>query len=258
LKASSKFAGYIGFLDSENSSSSKSSAFVLNQKLDKISGMTEESQFNRPDVPRAVISRLSLYLRELQQFVRMGRQTVSSTQLSRRLGNTDAQVRKDLAYFGHFGQPGKGYDCNDLIGRIREILGTDRTWPVALVGCGNLGQALLGYHGFDRQGFQVVAAFDTDPKLIGKEIGNLRIVSFHELPEFTAKLSIRLAILAVPTAAANQAVESIIRAGIHGILNFAPVTLTVPKNVSVIDVDMAMELEQLAFAVIHQKRSKGD
>lgn len=218
--------------------------------------MSDENETNRPDVPRAVISRLSLYLRELQQFVRMGRATVSSTQLSRRLGNTDAQVRKDLAYFGQFGQPGKGYDCNELIGRIRGILGTDRTWPVALIGCGNLGQALLGYQGFDRQGFQVVAAFDNDHDLIGKELGSLQVSDFRDLPVIAAKLSIRLALLAVPTHAANQAVDAIVRAGINGILNFAPVTLTVPKHVSVIDVDMAMELEQLAFAVIHQKGPK--
>jgi redox-sensing transcriptional repressor len=215
--------------------------------------MTGEAQTNRPEVPRAVISRLSLYLRELQQFVRMGRESVSSIQLSRRLGNTDAQVRKDLAYFGQFGQPGKGYDCAGLIKRIREILGTDRLWPVALIGCGNLGQALLGYQGFNRQGFQVVAAFDIDPSLIGRKIGNLNIADFRLLKETVGRDGIRLAILAVPSAAANQAVDGIVKAGINGILNFAPVTLTVPRNVSVIDVDMAMELEQLVFAVVHQK-----
>lgn len=215
--------------------------------------MTDERQSNRTEVPRAVISRLSLYLRELQQFMRMGRESVSSIQLSRRLGNTDAQVRKDLAYFGQFGQPGKGYVCADLIKRIREILGTDRLWPVALVGCGNLGQALLGYQGFDRQGFQVVAAFDVDASLIGRKVGSLPILDFGLLRETVSKEGIRLAILAVPSNAANHAVDGIVKAGITGILNFAPVTLTVPKTVSVIDVDVAMELEQLVFAVVHQK-----
>jgi redox-sensing transcriptional repressor len=216
--------------------------------------MSLEPNQPRPEVPRAVISRLSLYLRELQQLVKMGHETISSIQLGKRLGITDAQVRKDLAYFGQFGQPGKGYGCVDLIVRIREILGTNRTWPVALVGCGNLGQALLGYQGFSRQGFKVIAAFDTDSRLIGSQIGELTIQSFEDFSSVAARNAIRLVILAVPASAAIQAVEWIVKAGVTGILNFAPVTLTVPKNVSVIDVDMAMELEQLAFAVVKQDR----
>src|SRR3972149_1390885 len=105
------------------------------------------------DVPKAVVSRLSLYLRELQRLSQHGKNTVSSSQLGRLLGFTDAQVRKDLACFGHFGQPGIGYRCDELVGVIRRILGTDRTWTVALLGVGNLGRALLGYKGFAAKGF---------------------------------------------------------------------------------------------------------
>jgi redox-sensing transcriptional repressor len=118
-------------------------------------------------VPKAVVSRLSLYLRELQHLVRDGHETTSSTQLGSLLGFTDAQVRKDLAYFGQFGYPGIGYRCNELISAIKSILGTDRCWPVALVGLGNLGRALLGYKGFETQGFCIAAAFDTDPQRWG-------------------------------------------------------------------------------------------
>ena len=201
-------------------------------------------------MPKAVVSRLSLYLRELQQLLRIGKTTTSSSKLGRRLGVTDAQVRKDFAYFGQFGFPGIGYRCDQLVQEIRQILGTDRTWPVALVGCGNLGQALLGYRGFSKQGFQVAAAFDIDPSIVGKTFEGLTVIDLEELPEMVRQEQIRLAILAVPARAANQAAELLVESGITGILNFAPVTLNLPKSVSVVGVDLAMELEQLAFAVI--------
>lgn len=163
---------------------------------------------------------------------------------------TDAQVRKDFAYFGQFGYPGIGYRCEELVTEIRRILGTDRTWPVALVGCGNLGQALLGYRGFGKQGFRVVLAFDIDREIVGQEFEGLTVNHLDQMPELIKEHDVRLAILAVPAKAANQAVESLVQAGITGILNFAPVTLSLPITVSVVGVDLAMELEQLAFAVV--------
>ncbi len=210
----------------------------------------------RPDVPKAVIARLSLYLRELLQLVRLGKDTISSRQLGRRLGITDVQVRKDFAYFGQLGHPGKGYVCEELIPKIRQILGTDRVWPVALVGCGNLGQALLGYSGFSRQGFRVVAAFDTDPKIVGQSVAGLKVLPFEQFEEKVAAESIRLAMLAVPPSSASEAVDQMVNAGMIGILNFSAVTLNVPKRVSVIDIDLAMELEQLAFAVVKSLEKK--
>lgn len=204
------------------------------------------------NVPKAVVSRLSLYLRELQQLLLANKKTISSTNLGRRLGLTAAQVRKDFAYFGQFGYPGIGYRCEELISEIKKILGTDRVWNVALIGCGNLGQALLGYRGFQKQGFRVVAAFDVSPEVVGQTIEDLQVHHLDELVQVTKLLDIRLAILAVPSQSAHKVADHLVGAGISGILNFAPVTLTLPKSVSVVGVDLAMELEQLAFAVVKQ------
>ncbi len=207
------------------------------------------------DFPKVVAGRLSLYLRELQQMSAAGQMTTSSSALAKRLGQTASQVRKDFAYFGQFGRPGIGYSCEDLIEKIRLILGTDRVWPVALVGCGNLGQALLGYRGFGQQGFAVAAAFDKDPALIGCQFEGLTVQDISELAKVTAAKSLELAILAVPATAAAAATESIVAAGIPGILNFAPVTLKTPGSVSVVGVDLAIQLEQLAFGVVKKRRT---
>ncbi len=139
--------------------------------------------------------------------------------------------------------------------KIRSILGTDRTWPVVLVGCGNLGQALLGYRGFSTQGFEVVAAVDVDESLVGTEIEGLTIERLPSLPKIVTEKKIRVAILAVPAKAADSAVQSILDAGITGILNFAPVTLSLPKNIGLVEVDLARELEQLAFSVLQNGQS---
>ena len=180
-------------------------------------------------IPKAVVSRLSLYLRELQQLLGEETKTISSTKLGRRLGFTASQIRKDFAYFGQFGYPGIGYKCDELVAKIRSILGTDRTWPVVLVGCGNLGQALLGYRGFSTQGFQVVAAVDVDESLVGNTIEGITIGRLASLPEIVQLKSIRVAILAVPASAAESAVEAIVDAGITGILNFACLLYTSPS-----------------------------
>lgn len=193
---------------------------------------------------------MSLYLRELQHLIREEKKTISSRKLGRLLGLTDAQVRKDFAYFGQFGYPGIGYRCEELVEEIRRILGTDRIWPTAMIGVGNLGQALLGYRGFTAQGFDVVAAFDTDERVVGTEICGLDVHHLSELTKIVREKAIHLAILAVPTEAATAVAEAIVDSGIQGVLNFAPVTLNLPKSVSVVGVDLAMELEQLAFAVV--------
>jgi redox-sensing transcriptional repressor len=200
-------------------------------------------------VPKAVVSRLSLYLRQLQQEVRDGRETISSKDLGALLGFTDAQVRKDLAYFGHFGYPGIGYRCDELIGAIKKILGTDQQWPVALVGVGNLGRALLGYKGFAQRGFRIVAAFDSDPHSVGAEIDGIRVYHIDDLPEIARENKIRLGILAVPSAAAQGVADRLAAVGVEGLLNFAPVTISLPPTVSLVGVDLAIELEQLTFSV---------
>ena len=203
-------------------------------------------------VPQAVVSRLSLYLRELQHLVREGHETTSSTRLGRLLGFTDAQVRKDLAYFGQFGHPGVGYRTLELITAIKRILGTDKSWPVALVGIGNLGRALIGYRGFHQQGFQIVAAFDADPQKLESDFYGIPVYAMDELPGVVQEFGIRLAALAVPNTAAQEVADQLVAAGLRGILNFAPVTLSLPADVQIVAVDLAIELEQLTFAVVNR------
>jgi redox-sensing transcriptional repressor len=184
--------------------------------------------------------------------VQSGHETTSSTQLGTVLGFTDAQVRKDLAYFGQFGYPGIGYRCEELIAAIKQILGTDRSWPVALIGLGNLGRALLRYRGFGRQGFCVVAAFDVDSSVVGQSIEEIPVYHIDQLAEIIDKSQIRLAIIAVPSPEAQGAATLLAKAGIEGILNFAPVTITLPETVKRVEVDLAIELEQLSFAVVNR------
>jgi redox-sensing transcriptional repressor len=209
-------------------------------------------------VPKAVVSRLSLYLRELQHLVRDGHQRTSSSQLGRLLGFSDAQVRKDLAYFGHFGHPGIGYRCDDLIKAIRKILGTDRDWPVAMIGTGNLGRALLGYKGFSHQGFRIVAAFDIDPQKIGAMIEGVGIFHLDQLVELAGQHKIKLGMIAVPASAAQSVADRLVAAGIEGIVNFAPVTISLPDHVCQVGVDLAIELEQLSFSVVNRGGNGGD
>ena len=203
-------------------------------------------------VPKAVVSRLSLYLRELQHLVREGFETTSSTQLGKLLGFTDAQVRKDLAYFGQFGYPGIGYRCEELIDQIKRILGTNRPWAVAIVGIGNLGRALLGYKGFGQQGFRIVAAFDVDSSKVGRHVDGVPIFHLDQLADVARVQNIRLAIIAVPAAVAQEVAEQVVAAGVDGVLNFAPVTLSLPQDVSTVGVDLAIELEQLSFSVVNR------
>jgi redox-sensing transcriptional repressor len=200
-------------------------------------------------VPKVVVSRLSLYLRELQRLVASGQQTISSSQLGALLGFSDAQVRKDLGFFGQFGYPGVGYRCDELIRAMRDILGTNHSWNVAMVGVGNLGQALLGYRGFGRQNFAIAAAFDADPTKVGQTVRGLRIQPLDELAATIREQGIRLGMIVVPADRAQEAADRLVAAGIEGIVNFAPVTLALPPHVQNVGVDLAIELEQLSFAV---------
>jgi len=214
---------------------------------------------SRPDpasVPSAVVNRLSLYLRELQHLIGDGNETISSSQLGLRLGFTDAQVRKDLAHFGHFGHPGIGYRCEELVQAIRRILGTDRQWQVALVGVGNLGRALLGYRGFQKQGFRIVAAFDVDPTEVGVNIDGVEVHHIDQIQQVLAQHKIELGMVAVPAPQAQEVADKLVAAGVSGIVNFAPVTLSVPAGVSTVGVDLARELEQVTFAVANRCREE--
>jgi redox-sensing transcriptional repressor len=184
--------------------------------------------------------------------VRDGHQTTSSSHVGNLLGFTDAQVRKDLAYFGHFGYPGIGYRCQELIDAIRRILGTDRIWPVAMIGVGNLGRALLGYKGFGQQNFRIVAAFDVDAGKVGDAIDGVPVYHLDKLPEVVRQQRIKLGMVVVPAGAAQTVADKLVAAGVEGVVNFAPVTLVLPSTVSLVGVDLAMELEQLSFAVVNR------
>ncbi len=196
------------------------------------------------------VRRLSLYLRQLEAFHAADLPTVSSKELGEALSLSDAQVRKDLAYFGQFGHPGIGYRVPELILRVRRILGTDKTSNVLLVGGGNLGRALLSFRGFSERGFEIVAAFDNDPAKIGVEIDRPRRIGIRplsDLPAIVEAHSSRIGILSVPASAAQAVAVEMVMAGVRGILNFAPVTLQVDPCVAISSVDLAVHLEQLSF-----------
>jgi redox-sensing transcriptional repressor len=200
-------------------------------------------------IPNPAVRRLSLYLRQLEGFRRKERRTISSRQLGESLGLTDAQVRKDLAYFGQFGHPGIGYRVDDLIQQVRRILGTDKVWNVLLVGAGNLGRALSAYKGFNAKGFKLVSIFDADPTKVGRKLGPFTIQSMNDLASVVQKQQIRLAMLAVPADFAQPVVDQLVAAGVRGILNFAPTSVTVPPQVALNAVDLSVQLEQLSFQV---------
>ena len=205
------------------------------------------------DIPTPAVYRLSFYLRQLETLLQAEKNTISSKQLGEALGYSDAQVRKDLAYFGQFGHPGIGYRVEELIAHLRKILGTDKVWNVLLVGAGNLGRALIAYRGFLRKGFQLTAIFDDDGRKVGQAFGDLIVSPMDKLPEIAVRDTIKLAIMSVPADAAQRVADLLVSAGIRGILNFAPVNVTVPQDVSVQSVDLAVQLEQLSF-----KMSLGD
>ena len=200
-------------------------------------------------IPSPVVWRLSLYLRQLERFALEGAEKTSSHCLAESLHLSDAQVRKDLAYFGQFGRPGVGYGVAELADRLRHILRTDRLWRVILVGAGDLGRALLRHRTFRRKGFELVAAFDASEGLIGSTVGQVTIRPMRELPAVVAEHDAKLAVVAVPPEAAQQVTDALCRAGIKGILNFAPVSLNTPPDVTVRQVDLAAELEQLTYYV---------
>jgi len=199
--------------------------------------------------PTPAVQRLSLYLRTLEQLAGQGVEKVSSRQLATFLHITAAQVRKDLGYFGQFGRPGVGYRVGPLTEHLRRILGTDRTCRVVVVGAGDLGRALLRHRGFRRKGFELVAAFDISPAKVGRQIGQVTVRHLDDLDEIVRRQDVKLAVIATPPEAAQDVADRLCRAGIKGILNFAPTTLEIPPSVAVGPVDLAATLEQLSFRV---------
>ena len=199
--------------------------------------------------PKAVVGRVSLYLRQLEAFQRQGATTVSSSQLGAALAINDAQVRKDLAFFGQFGYPGIGYRIEELSVTLRRILGIDRDWPLALVGLGNLGRALLKYRGFRNRGFHIVALFDNDPNKVGQAFDGMVVHPTESMAETIHALNISMAVLSVPVDSAQRVADQLVACGVLGIFNFAPMPLIVPPSVSVVAVDLSVQLEHLAYKI---------
>ena len=201
----------------------------------------------RPEIPRKTIYRLSIYLRCLARLRENGIGTVSSEALAKAAGVKPTQLRKDLAFFGTFGTRGLGYDVAELSGKIADELGTSRLQPVILVGAGHLGLALLSYRGFEKEGFEIVAAFDAEPGRKRDKETKQPIYGMDELPSFVMKQNIKMAILTVPAAAAQEVVNQLVQSGIAGVLNFSPIVLSVPERVIVNNVNLAIELENLSY-----------
>ncbi|MGL6074095.1 MAG: redox-sensing transcriptional repressor Rex [Fimbriiglobus sp.] len=199
-------------------------------------------------VSHATAQRLSQYLRCLGTTARQGG-TISSGDLAEAVGVSAAQVRRDLAALGHLGQRGVGYDAASLATEIRKTLGIDREWRAVVIGIGNLARALLRYRGFREQGFQIVGLFDVDEKLTGKTIEGLVVQPISSLPTLLPKLHAEMGILTIPSESAQPMADILIEGGVRGLLNFAPVVLRTPAHVKVISVDLAIQLEQLAFQV---------
>jgi redox-sensing transcriptional repressor len=202
-----------------------------------------------PEIPRKTIYRLSVYLRCLARLKDNNIQTVSSEALAKVAGVKPTQLRKDLAYFGQFGTRGLGYDVAELSKMISDELGTTSLQPVILVGVGNLGMALLSYRGFEKEGFEIIAAFDAEPKRRRETKVSQPIIGMEELQGFVHKHNVKMAILTVPAAAAQAVVNQLIQAGIVGILNFSPIVLSVPEEVMVNNVNLAIELENLSYFI---------
>ena len=200
-------------------------------------------------MPRKTIYRLSIYLRCLARLKDNGIRTVSSEALSKAAGVKSTQLRKDLTYFGQFGTRGLGYDVEQLSRMITDELGTKSLQPVVLVGVGNLGLALLSYRGFEKEGFEIVAAFDIDPnRKRDKKIAK-PILGMEKLAEVIRAQNVKMAILTVAASAAQEVANTLVACGITGILNFAPLVLHVPEEVMVNNVNLAIELENLSYFI---------
>jgi redox-sensing transcriptional repressor len=198
-------------------------------------------------IPEATVGRLPLYLRALRDLAGRGDAMVSSDALADRAGVTSAKVRKDLSYLGSYGTRGVGYDVAYLIHQIRRELGLTQSWPIVIAGIGNLGLALANYRGFGERGFEVAALVDADPAKIGGTVGRLEIRSVEELPALVRRHDIAIGVVATPAGVAQEVADLMVEAGIRSILNFAPAVVSVPDGVTVRKVDLAIELQILAF-----------
>lgn len=205
----------------------------------------------KSSIPRPVIQRLPLYYRILLE----ARKTdfLRSKDFARLTNFSPSQIRRDFSYFGRFGRRGKGYSIKDLESQIRKILGIDTIWNVGIIGIGHLGTALLNYKGFSAHGFQIVAGFDIDRRKINRIINEIKIYPYQKLSRIIKEKKISIVILTVPSRVAQKVAEEAVKAGIRGILNFAPTQLNLPGKIKVLNIDLTAELIRLAYSLAEEK-----
>jgi redox-sensing transcriptional repressor len=204
-------------------------------------------------IAESTVRRLSIYLRFLEEFEGKGLATISSDELARRGGTTSAQVRKDLSFFGSFGKRGLGYSVPELATSIRDILGLQREWRVIIVGAGKIGAALAQYRGFRQRGFQIIAAYDTNPEKVGRTLDGVTVRDMARLEADIAQDKPDIAVIAIPSEGAQETLDRLVHAGMTAVLSFAAAQLHAPPEVTVRTVNMAMELEGLTFALTNKE-----
>ena len=204
---------------------------------------------NTVNVPDIIVSRLPVYLRALQFMASNGSSTTSSQELGEKVGISAAQIRQDLSQFGEFGKQGTGYHIPFLIDRLCQILKVEQVWDVVLVGMGELGHAILRYQGFVNRGFRIVACYDSDPAKIGTQVAQFKIENANDLVGNLKGTGIKMAMLTVPASVAQNVTDKLVEAGIKGILNYAPVSLSVPSGVRVQYIDPIIGLQRMAYYV---------
>jgi len=205
------------------------------------------SKRNTKEIPDIVIGRLPVYLRTLRLLADAGRDVTSSQELGEHLGISSAQIRKDLSHFGEFGKQGTGYNITFLCNQLQKILNVDRIWPVVLVGAGSLGNAIANYAGFESRGFRIVAIFDEDKEKIGRVMGPVTVDDFANLIQRVEETSAQIAVIAVPTTAAQRVADRLITAGLASLLCYAPITLTVPSHVRVEYIDPVIHFQHMTY-----------
>ena len=207
----------------------------------------EQSLNGKSGIPDIVIGRLPIYLRTLKLLADEGREVTSSQELGERLGISSAQIRKDLSHFGEFGKQGTGYNIPYLCKQLERILKVDGVWPVILIGTGYLGHALANYTGFENRGFRIVAALDSNHAVVGEPIGELHVEHIDMLAAKVEDYSCQIAVVAVPAHAAQEVADMLVDVGIKSILCYAPITLTVPKQVRVEYIDPVVHFQHMTF-----------
>ncbi len=206
--------------------------------------MTSKSPDNIPDI---VIGRLPLYLRALNRLRLEDQSVTSSLELGQRLGISSAQIRKDLSHFGGFGKQGTGYQIDYLIEKLGQVLQVNQEWDVAVIGAGNLGNAISHYRGFVDRGFRIACVFDSDPQKIGTKVGEFDVHPLDSMKEKIKAENIKIAMLAVPAEFAQDVADILVEAGVGAILNYAPINITVPENVQVQYIDPVTHLQHMTY-----------